>query len=252
MTCENRNYTPEEMMIIASARLFRNEAKCFAGVGLPSIAACLARETHAPDAILIYESGAIGAKPTRPPLSIADPELVETASFVVSLPEIFAYWLQEGRIDQGFLGAAQIDRFGNINSTVIGDYGAPKVRLPGAGGAPHVAANAQEIVVIVRHDRKALVERLDFLTTKRCKKSTKVVTDLGILETDDSTEELVLSSLHPGVTFDQIQAATEWPLRIAHDLGQTSAPLPEEVAALRGFNTWGTREDSRRSPLRAA
>src|SRR5215467_7083946 len=148
------DYTADEMMTIAAARKFRNRATCFVGVGQPSIAACLARQLHAPDIVLVYESGAIGPKPTKPPLSIADEELANTAQFIVSVPEIFSYWLQGGRIDMGFLGTAQIDRFANLNSTVIGDYNAPKVRLPGAGGAPHIAANAKEIVITARHDLK--------------------------------------------------------------------------------------------------
>src|SRR5436190_9350542 len=146
MNVPRPHYTPEEMMTVAAARTFKDRATCFVGVGQPSIAACLARAIHAPNITLVYESGAIGAKPTVPPLSIADPELAETADFIVSVPEIFTYWLQGGRIDMGFLGAAQIDRLGNVNSTVIGAYDSPKVRLPGAGGAPHIAANAREIV----------------------------------------------------------------------------------------------------------
>src|SRR5262245_64296620 len=159
------NYTSEEMMTIAAARKFLDRTVCFVGVGLPSVAACVARELHAPNMTLVYESGAIGAKPTKAPLSIADLELAETADFIVSVPEIFGYWLQGGRIDMGFLGAAQIDRFANLNSTVIGDYFSPKVRLPGAGGAPQIAENAREIVVIVRQNPKAFVSRVDFVST---------------------------------------------------------------------------------------
>ena len=181
------NYTADEMMTIAAARKFRNGATCFVGVGQPSIAACLARELHAPDIVLVYESGAIGPKPTRPPLSIADEELANTAESVVSVPEIFSYWLQGGRIEMGFLGTGQIDRFGNLNSTVIGNYPSPKVRMPGAGGAPLITAGAREIIVIVRQTPKSFVAELDFLTTARCAGATTVITDLGILETDPET-----------------------------------------------------------------
>src|SRR5438067_5793557 len=174
-------YTPDEIMTIAAARKFRDRATCFVGVGLPSIAACLARQLHAPDIVLVYESGAIGAKPAKPPLSIADEELAETADFIVSVPEIFSYWLQGGRIDIGFLGAAQIDRFANLNSTVIGKYDSPKVRMPGAGGAPQITTGAREIVVLLRQTTRSFVSELDFLTTARCKGPTTVITDLGIL-----------------------------------------------------------------------
>src|SRR5690348_6564232 len=153
------------MMTVAAARMLRNRAVCFVGIGLPSTAANLARLTHAPDAVLIYESGPIGAKPRVLPLSIGDGELAETADTVASTPEIFRYWLQGGRIDVGFLGTAQIDRFGNLNTTVIGPYDKPKTRLPGAGGAPEIAAHVGETIVIVNHDPRAFVEKLDFVTT---------------------------------------------------------------------------------------
>src|SRR5437867_4758528 len=162
MSCPSY-YTPDEIMTVAAARKFKNKARCFVGVGLPSIAACLARIVHAPDIILVYESGAIGPKPTTPPLSIADGELADTADFIVSVPEMFSYWLGGGRIDIGFLGAAQIDRFGNLNSTVIGDYRSPKVRLPGAGGAPEIGRAAGEVVMVVRQTPRSFVAQLDFL-----------------------------------------------------------------------------------------
>jgi len=228
-----RPYTAEEMMTIAAARKFRDRTICFVGVGLPSAAACLARQLHSPNITLVYESGAIGSKPTTVPLSIADPELAETAEFIVSVPEIFAYWLQGGRIDIGFLGTAQVDRFGNLNTTVIGDYRSPKIRLPGAGGAPHIAANAREIVVIVRHNPKAFVSRLDFVTTPRCEGLTTVVTDLGILESEPGSGELILTSHHFGISVDQIREATGWPLNVADDLCETAVPTDEELAALR-------------------
>src|SRR5712691_6875954 len=185
------------MMIVAAARRLRADAFCFVGIGLPSAAANLARRTHAPDCVLIYESGPIGAKPSVLPLSIGDGELAETADAVVSVPEIFSYWLQGGRIDVGFLGAAQIDRFGNLNSTAIGDYDHPKVRLPGAGGAPEISAHCGETYVMLRQSPRAFVEQLDFLTTAGRgtgpgRGVTAVITDLGVLEPDPGTEELTL------------------------------------------------------------
>src|SRR5215510_13758983 len=155
----------DDIMTVVAARALRDRAVCFVGIGLPSLAANLARRLHAPEIVLVYESGAIGAKPTTPPLSIGDGELAETADAVVSVPEIFAYWLQGGRIDVGFLGAAQIDRFGNLNSTVIGSYESPKVRLPGGGGAPEIAALCKETYVLLRQSRRTFVERLDFRST---------------------------------------------------------------------------------------
>jgi glutaconate CoA-transferase subunit B len=227
------NYTSEEMMTIAAARKFSDRAVCFVGVGLPSVAACVAREVHAPNMTLVYESGTIGAKPTKPPLSIADLELAVTADFIVSVPEIFSYWLQGGRIDAGFLGAAQIDRFGNVNSTVIGNYNSPKVRLPGAGGAPHIAANVRETVVIVRQTPKAFVDRLDFLTTARAHSRTTVVTDLGIMETHPVSRELILTSRHVGVSVEQIREATGWALTVSESLAETPRPTDRELAVLR-------------------
>src|SRR5579863_10422066 len=160
-----RQYSADEMMTVAAARMLRNGAVCFVGIGLPSTAANLARLTHAPEVVLIYESGPIGAKPTVLPLSIGDGELAETADTVVSTPEIFRYWLQGGRIDVGFLGAAQIDRFANINTTVIGGYEHPTTRLPGAGGAPEIAASAREVLIVVKQTQRAFVERVDFITS---------------------------------------------------------------------------------------
>ena len=227
-------WTPEEIMLVVAARHFRNEAVTFVGVGQPSVAACVARALHAPDLTLVYESGAIGAKPTVAPLSIADSELAETADVVVSVPEIFKYWLQRGRIDAAFLGTAQVDRFGNLNTTVIGDYRHPKVRLPGAGGAPEIASSAGEVFVIVRHSNKALVKSLDFTTTVgRRKTLAAVITDLGVLRPDRETEELVLVERHPGVSIDEIRAATGWPLEVAPVVRVTAAPTDVELAALR-------------------
>src|SRR5262252_6749039 len=230
------SYTPEEMMAIAAARRFRDAATCFVGVGLPGTAGCLALALHAPGATLVFESGAIGPKPKVIPLSIADPELADTAIAIASTSEVFTYWLQGGRIDLGVLGAAQIDRFGNINSTVIGDYVLPRVRLPGAGGAPHIAAYAKEIVIIVRQDLKTCVSTLDFMTTPHCTGPTTVITDLGILEADPETGELVLSGKYEGVTLDQIRLATGWPLRFADQVEDVPVPEARELRVLRDLN----------------
>src|SRR5207253_2746338 len=202
--------TAEEMMTVVAARALAGRTSCFVGIGLPSTAANLARRVHAPELVLVYESGAIGAKPSRLPLSIGDGELAETADAVVSVPEVFNYWLQPGRIDVGFLGAAQLDRFGNLNTTVIGnDYRRPAVRLPGAGGAPEIAASCREVIIIVRQSRRSFVVRVDFVTsvgfvTGRGDRERlgltgagprKVITDLGVLEPDPETGELTLTGV---------------------------------------------------------
>ncbi|HLK45976.1 MAG TPA: CoA-transferase, partial [Acidimicrobiales bacterium] len=194
------DYTADEIMAVEGARRMDDGAVCFVGIGLPSRAANLARRTHAPNLVLVYESGTIGAKPDALPLSIGDGELAETAESVVSVPEMFAYWLQGGRIDIGFLGAAQIDRHGNLNSTVIGDYDHPKVRLPGGGGAPEIATEARGVFVMLRQTARTFVERLDF-TTSVGDRVRVVVTDLGVLEPRDG--ELTLVAVHPGVTADE-------------------------------------------------
>jgi glutaconate CoA-transferase subunit B len=240
-------YTADEMMTIAAARMIRNGAVCFVGIGLPSAAANLARLTHAPEAVLIYESGTIGTKPSVLPLSIGDGELAETADAVVSLPEIFAYWLQGGRVDLGFLGAAQIDRFANINTTVIGDYNKPATRLPGAGGAPEIAASSKEVLITLRHNQRAFVNKLDFVTSGGHmeggdsrdrmrlpgKGPTAVITDLGILTPDPVTRELTLTSLHPGVTAEKVVASTGWPLKVAPQIHTTEPPTETELTVLR-------------------
>ncbi len=234
------SWTPDEMMAVEASRRLRDGDVCFVGIGLPSLAANLARATHAPRAVLVYESGTIGAKPTELPLSIGDGELAETADLVVSVPEMFAYWLQGGRVDVGFLGAAQIDRFGNLNSTVIGDYDSPTVRLPGAGGAPEIATAAREVFVMLRQTPRAFVEELDFRTTTGGRVSV-VVTDLGLLEPRGEKRELVLTHVHSGIDAEQAVEATGWPLRVADDLRETRAPTDEELAALRGLATKGAR-----------
>jgi glutaconate CoA-transferase, subunit B len=226
----------EELMAIEAARRLSNDTVCFVGIGLPSTAANLARRTHAPDCVLVYESGTIGAKPTELPLSIGDGELAETADSVVSVPEMFAYWLQGGRIDVGFLGAAQIDRHGNLNSTVIGDYDSPTVRLPGGGGAPEIATSCKDVFVMLRQSPRTFVERLDF-TTSVGDRVRVVITDLGILEPVDG--ELTLVATHPGVSADDARAATGWELRVADDLRETRAPTEEELDALRSLRTKG-------------
>ncbi len=229
-------YSSDEMMAVEASRRLSDGTVCFVGIGLPSLAANLARRTHAPECVLIYESGTIGAKPERLPLSIGDGELAETADAVVSVPEMFAYWLQGGRIDVGFLGAAQIDRHGNLNSTVIGDYDAPKVRLPGGGGAPEIATNARDVFVMLRQTPRAFVERLDF-TTSVGTRVRVVVTDLGILEPRDG--ELTLVATHPGVTVDDARAATTWGLRVADEVRTTEPPTEEEISVLRALETKG-------------
>lgn len=241
------SYTADEMMTIAAARMVRNGAVCFVGIGLPSAAANLARFTHAPDTVLIYESGTIGAKPTVLPLSIGDGELAETADAVVSIAEIFSYWLQGGRIDLGFLGAAQIDRFANINTTVIGEYDTPTVRLPGAGGAPEIAASSGEVLITLRQNPRTFVNELDFVTSGGHldggdsreqlrlpgKGPTAVITDLGILTPDPVTKELTLTSIHPGVTLERVLSQTGWPLKVASDLTTTAPPSARELSVLR-------------------
>ena len=230
------SYSSDEMMAVAASRRLRDGMTCFVGIGLPSTAANLARRSHAPGCVLIYESGTIGAKPYELPLSIGDGELAETADAVVSVPEMFAYWLQGGRIDVGFLGAAQIDRHGNLNSTVIGDYDHPKVRLPGGGGAPEIATSVRDVFVMLRQTPRAFVEELDFRTSVG-ERVRVVVTDLGILEPRDG--ELTLTRVHPGVVPDEARAATGWELRVADDLRETEAPTDAELEALRALRTKG-------------
>ena len=243
-------WSSDEMMTIAAARMLKDNAVCFVGIGLPSAAANLARATHAPDVVLIYESGTIGAKPEVLPLSIGDGELAETADTVVSTPEIFRYWLQGGRVDVGFLGAAQLDRFGNLNTTVIGDYNAPKVRLPGAGGAPEIAASAGEVLIILRQSPRTFVDELAFVTSAGYagggnwraeaglpgKGPTVVITDIGVLRPDAESRELTLTDLHPGFAAADAVAATGWPLKVAAGCGETSPPSAAELAALRDLN----------------
>jgi glutaconate CoA-transferase subunit B len=243
----------DDLMVVAGARRVPDAATCFVGIGHPILAANLARQTHAPAAVLIFESGVIGAKPTRPPLSIADSELALTADLVVSMPEIFSLWLQNGKIDIGFLGAGQVDRFGNLNSTVIGPYEQPSVRLPGGGGAPEIAANAGQTFVLIRQTPRAFVAELDFRTTvgggdgpgsrarlgMRGSGVTAVITDLGVLEPDAVTGELTVVARHPGVTDEELRAGTGWELAFAGEVAVTSPPTREELDALEGMRLAG-------------
>jgi glutaconate CoA-transferase, subunit B len=248
-------WSRDEMMTVAAARLLWDRCVCFVGIGLPSAACNLARLTHAPAIVLIYESGTIGTRPDVLPLSIGDGELAETASCVVPLPEIFSYYLQAGRVDVGFLGAAQIDRHGNLNSTVIGSYGAPATRLPGAGGAPEIAAHAKRTFVMLKATKRSFVERLDFRTSagfldggdarERSGASgagpLAVITDFGVLVPEPQTRELVLDALFPGATIDEARAAIGWPLRSSAVVGRLEPPGAGELEILRGLHA-RTRE----------
>jgi glutaconate CoA-transferase subunit B len=239
-----------EVQTIVAARRLRDAGSVFVGVGRPSTAALLANMVHNPDLVLVYESGTIGAKPYHVPLSIGDGELAATADTVISVAEMFNYWIIPGRIDVAFLGAAQVDRFANLNSTVIGDYEHPTTRLPGAGGAPEIAAGCGEVVVIAPHTPRTFVERLDFVTTVghgdgagatwsrerlgfRGAGPTAVITDLGVLEPDPVTKELTLTQVHQGVEVEQVREATGWELRVADAVAVTDPPTAEELDALR-------------------
>jgi glutaconate CoA-transferase subunit B len=240
-------YQRNEMMTIAAARALRNEDVCFVGIGLPSAAANLARLTHAPGLTLIYESGPLATKPRVLPLSIGDGELCETALTTVSVPEMFRYWLQGGRMTVGFLGGAQIDRFANLNTTVIGPYHKPKARLPGGGGAPEIGTCCGEIFIIMAQSKRNFVARLDFITSMghgeggdhrarlglRTKGPTRLITDLCILEPDPQTREMSVTSIHPGVTRQQIADATGWPVRYAAAVAETPPPSAHELEVLR-------------------
>ena len=239
--------TAGEVQTVAAARRLKSVKTVFIGVGRPSTAAILARMVHNPGLVLVYESGTIGAKPFHIPLSIGDGELAETADAVVSVPEMFNYWIGPGRVDVAFLGAAQVDRFANLNSTVIGEYDHPKTRLPGAGGAPEIAANCGEVIVVASHSKRTLVERLDFCTTVghgdgptarerlgfRGAGPTAVITDLGVLEPDPESKQLILTCVHEGVEVASVQEATGWTLEVADELETTEPPTAEELAALR-------------------
>jgi glutaconate CoA-transferase subunit B len=245
-----RAFTPDEMMTVAAARLLWNGCVCFVGIGLPSAAANLARHTHAPDIVLIYESGTVGARPDVLPLSIGDGELADTATTVVPLPEVFAYWLQGGRIDVGFLGAAQIDRFGNLNSTVIGNYDRPKTRLPGGGGAPEIATSAKQVFVVMKQSPRTFVPTLDFCSSagfltghgSRARSGAPgagpqvVITDFGVLKPEPGSDELQLVARYEHITVEQAVKATGWPLNVAAQVEIVAPPSGQELQILRDLH----------------
>ena len=242
-----QDFTPDEMMTIAASRALRNDDVCFVGIGAPSAACNVARLTHAPDITLIYESGTIGTAPEVLPLSIGDGELCETALTTVSVPEMFRYWLQGGRVSIGFLGAAQIDRFGNINTTVIGEYDKPKTRLPGGGGAPEIASSSGEVYITMNQSKRSFVEKIDFFTSFghgdggdhrqrlgiKTKGPTRLITDLAIWRPDPQTKEFTVVSLHPGVTRNDVQETVGWQVKFAHNLDETPVPSTEELSVFR-------------------
>jgi glutaconate CoA-transferase subunit B len=246
-TDPSRPWSPAELMTIVAARVLKNSDVCFVGIGAPSAACNLARLTHAPEITLIYESGTIGARPDILPLSIGDGELCETALTTVSVPEMFRYWLQGGRITVGFLSGAQIDRYANLNTTVIGPYERPGVRLPGGGGAPEIASSCQEIFITMAMSQRAFVERLPFITSLghgagqgsrealglTTRGPTKVITDLCVLEPHPETRELEVVALHPGVTKQAAAAACSWQLRFSDPLAETASPTQLELQVLR-------------------
>ena len=243
-------YTPAEIMTVAAARVLKNEDTCFVGIGLPSAACNLARLTHAPGITLIYESGTLRTRPSVLPLSVGDGELCQTALTTVSMPEMFRYWLQGGRITIGFLSGAQVDRFGNLNSTVIGRYDKPTVRLPGAGGATEIATSCGEIFIIMRQSQRSFVSHVDFLTSLGHGRTgaerqalgvttqgpTRLVSDLCIMSSDPMTKEFVVTSLHPGVTRERVRENTGWDVRFRESLPETPEPTAEELEILRALN----------------
>jgi glutaconate CoA-transferase subunit B len=243
------DYKPNEMMTVAAARALKNEDVCFVGIGQPSAAANLARLTHAPNVTLIYESGTLATKPDVLPLSIGDGELCETALTTVSVPEMFRYWLQGGRISVGFLGGAQIDKYANLNTTVVGPYDNPKVRLPGGGGAPEIATSCGEIFIIMAQGKRSFVDKIDFFTSIghgsggdsrqklgiKTKGPTRLITDLALWEPDPVTKEMTVVSIHPGVTREQVRENTGWTVRFAANVAETPAPTVQELEVLRAL-----------------
>jgi len=241
------DYKPSEMMTVAAARALKNDDVCFVGIGQPSAACNLARLTHAPGITLIYESGTLATKPDILPLSIGDGELCETALTTVSVPEMFRYWLQGGRIKIGFLGGAQIDKYANLNTTVVGPYAKPKVRLPGGGGAPEIATSCGEIFIIMAQSKRGFVDKLDFVTSighvsggdsraklgVETKGPTRLITDLALLEPDPETKEMTVVSIHPGVARAQIAENTGWPIKFAAKVAETPPPTKQELDVLR-------------------
>ena len=239
-------YNPKELMVVNAARLLRDNDVVFVGVGIPNLACNLARRTHAPNLQMIYEAGVYGAQPSRLPLSIGDPSLVTGSASVCSMYDVFTLYLQRGNVDVGFLGGAQIDRYGNINATVIGDYQNPKVRLPGSGGSMEIAAWANRCYIITPHQIRRFPEKVDFhtsigfLTGGDARKKTgvrgggpeAVVTNLGVLRPNEDGE-LILAALHPGVTYEEVQANTGWELKQAEDCPVTEPPNADELRILR-------------------
>jgi glutaconate CoA-transferase subunit B len=244
------DYKSSEMMTVAAARSLKNDDICFVGIGQPSAACNLARLTHAPGITLIYESGTLATKPNVLPLSIGDGELCETALTTVPVTEMFRYWLQGGRIGVGFLGGAQIDKYANLNTTVVGPYDKPKVRLPGAGGAPEIATSCGQVFIIMAQGKRAFVEKLDFVTSighvsggdsrqklgVKTKGPTRLITDLAIWEPDPETKEMTVVSIHPGVTREQIQENTGWPVKYAAKVAETAVPTAKELEVLRDLH----------------
>ncbi len=256
------SYSRDEIMTVTAARQLQNGAVCFVGIGLPSAACNLARQTHAPDLVLIYESGTVGTKPTVLPLSIGDGELAQTADCVIPLPDIFNYYLQGGRVDVGFLGAAQIDRFGNLNSTVIGRYDQPTVRLPGAGGAPEIAAHAREVLIVMKQSARSFVAQLGFRTSSGFLNGhgerkqaglpgagpQVVITDYGMMRPDPDSNELTLVAVYPGINIDDVKAATGWPLKVASVVQTLPEPTEQELAVLRALHA--RTEHAHSAPVR--
>jgi len=244
------DFTTDEMMTVAAARALSNDDVCFVGIGAPSAACNLARLTHAPDITLIYESGTIGTAPDVLPLSIGDGELCDTATTTVPVPEMFRYWLQGGRITIGFLGAAQLDKFGNINTTIVGDYDNPKVRLPGGGGAPEIASSSQQIFITMKQSKRGFVPKIDFFTSfghgqggderQRLGITTKgpnlLITDMAIWRPDPETKEFTVVSLHPGATREAMAETVGWDIRYADNVEETPAPTAEELEVLRALH----------------
>lgn len=241
-------WSSDEIMTITASKMLKNNDTCFVGIGIPSTAAILAKSTHAPNLFLIYESGTVNTNPQKLPLSIGDGELANQALTVVGMPEIFNYWLQSGRIDIGFLGAAQIDRFANINTTFIGNsYQDPKVRLPGAGGATEIAGACKEVVIIINQTKRSFVNKVDFVTSMgfgtgvesrkkyglRGGGPSKVITDLGILEPNPLTLELTMTHLYPGVSKEQVIENTGWDLKFSDSIKITEKPQPIELIKIR-------------------
>lgn len=241
------SYSPSEMMVVRAARELRNGEVVFVGIGLPNFACNLARKIHAPDLVLIYEAGAVGAVPSRLPLSIGDPCLVTDSISVCSMVEIFNYYLQGGLIDVGFLGGAQVDKFGNINSTVIGDYDRPKVRLPGSGGACEIAINSKKTIIIIKQNKNTFPKRIDFITSpgyidknnQRIKYNMPgrgpvlVITDFGVYDFSDKNHEMVLIEIYPNVPFEELKESISWDIKVSPNLMRSNAPTSEELRIIR-------------------